>query len=289
MTLLQTIKSSIYSPEFYSTLPEKGLKYSFKYFFTLILTLSFIGTILFSIEIIPKMVDFLDRFSGAASEIFPEDLVITFQENGTVSINQEEPYLIPFPEEFRKDIEFEGVKLENLVVIDTKTPFSHKLPEQYKSFLVMGREEIVAWNGSDQSRVLSLNDIDKVVVVDRAFVSTIAAKFNSFLRWIPVFFVFIMFGFFMAGGSMKLAYLFIGALLVMALARIKKRPIVFKEAYQIGLHAATPAILFGAVWFAFIPVAEQVLFAFTIIFLVTVWVNIFSSKDEKMTNKPKNG
>ena len=85
------------SLDYYKDLPKTDLKFSLKYFFTLGLLAAFVASVGFSIKIIPDVKKITDDFGQQLLNLYPNDFELKI-ENNEWSINQDEPYAIPFPD-----------------------------------------------------------------------------------------------------------------------------------------------------------------------------------------------
>ncbi len=129
MQFFTTIKDSIYSPDFYRTLRAKPLSFSLKYYFSLAAVLALAGTVLMTVQFLPKAQFALTTLAEKVVERFPAELEVTFK-GGVVSTNVKEPYFVKeTPGEadaLRNEVEDAGTH-ENLLVIDTSSPLSLEL------------------------------------------------------------------------------------------------------------------------------------------------------------------
>lgn len=237
MTFWQKLKSSIYDPPFYQKVPSEGVGTALGYFlkFSLLLTLL---SLIFLIK--PLLFDFQREMTGLVQkgvDQYPSDLSLTIK-NGKVSTTSQQPYFIPFPND---GSDFNDEKLRNLVVIDTKNPYS---AGQFATYSAM------AWVSSDTLFVKSNNEIKNIdltkfpdVVIDKSFAQMIAQKISPlFVFFGPVIFVFAGLGLYLLNLS-RLLYLFILALLIFMIARIARLNLSYRGIYKIGLHAMTLAFI----------------------------------------------
>ena len=136
--LLMTVRGSIYNPLFYRELLGKPFSNSFKYYSAFTFLLIIVLTIATSIPLIAGANKFAREFPKKFFEYIPDQLEVTVTK-GIISTNVEEPFSFPIPTMFRDGINKEGIT--NLLIIDTKTPFS---AAQFADF------KTLAWLGSNQ-------------------------------------------------------------------------------------------------------------------------------------------
>ncbi len=266
MLLLSNLKNSIYGPDFYASLIHKKAGSSFKYFFGFILVLSLLATIGFVFFRIPtptttRMTPYVDKLEA----MYPADLVVTIK-NGQASTNSATPTVIDFPSSLLTD-----KSPQHLLVIDTSKTASVELFQTYKTAVLLTRDAVIAMK---QKGDISMYPLSKTpdITIDKALISKGIAKVKSFLPYVlPIIFVAMFIAFFI-GNIFALVGLLITALLIWPLARLLKVRIGYGKAYQIGLHAATLAMILDETLFLAVP-KLQFPFAFTIITLLVVTVN----------------
>jgi hypothetical protein len=223
MQLFQTIKDSIYNPQFYQVLLATPVRSSIKFYFKLAAILSLITAIL---SIPALLVLAKAETYQKIVNTFPQELAVTVA-NGKASTNVTEPYYI-------KNTTGEGP--ENIIVLDTKTDFSVGQFDQYKSAAILKSDSLAVRDESGKVQLIPLNNMGSFTV-DRAMVQTWANKVQSWAKFIiPFLLVCIMVGL-MIVHSFRLVYLFIAALVVWLIATLFKKKITYMKAYQIGLHA----------------------------------------------------
>ena len=87
-----SLTNSVYSPTFYATLPQKTFWSSVWYLTRVTLLIFLIGTLI-ALTLLIKNWDSIDQTVVNALNVYPEDLVLTFQD-GQMTSNQAEPYFI---------------------------------------------------------------------------------------------------------------------------------------------------------------------------------------------------
>src|SRR3989344_1396928 len=229
MNFLNNIKSSLYNPQFYASLKERSLGYSFKYFFFLVTILSFLlafvwGSILaplFSGENLKKLVDY-----------YPVELTVAIK-GGIISSNVTEPYIIKVGSALSKENDH-----VNIVVIDTKNAFSLELFKKYDTSVWIGRDFVVSSKNKNQTE---LNDVSQI--------PDFSLNRERLLHWVDVIDSYhwalslglfaVLFLAFYALFIFQLIWLLIMALFVLLVGKLRKRQLSYKNSYKISLHAAT--------------------------------------------------
>lgn len=277
MKLIEVFKKSVYSPEFYRELQSKPLSFSIKYFYSLVLVFSIILTVLVSAQLIPAGSDFIKRIGPQLLSIYPDDLIITIK-NGEVSVNTHEPLYLILPEaaKWESEDKYATDAPKHLLVIDTQNPAALDNFESY-STLVLATKNKIAAGSPDNLRVITL-DKNVNFTVTKHTVSIFLNKLSGLSGWLSPIIVFGAFVFFTAFFSTKLIYLFLAAILVWLLAKLKKFNLNYKQSYQAALHAFSLSLLIQVLSFLFLP---SVLFLPTVIMLIVVWFNFPKNLPEK--------
>lgn len=238
---MQTVRSSIYNPDFYSKIKHQSLLSALKYFFLLILALAFINTLILSYELAVKIPDQAKKFVAESVKSYPADLEVSI-DDGQVSTNAQEPFFVPMP----NNDEYND--LNNILVIDTKTPFSSTQFGQYKTMLWLTRDSLFYQNREFDTRSLDLSKFDNIKI-DRQFIQTWANKISPWLNLIgPALILAVFIGLFL-GFAFNLIYFLLLALLVFFLSAIFKWGLDYKSAYKTALYASTLAFLLDLVLF----------------------------------------
>lgn len=273
MTLIETIKASIYSPEFYRELRGKRVGFSLKYFYSLVLPLALILTAVFALQVVPKFFSFLHELRPALAEIYPADLVIKIQ-NGQASVNQPQPYFIPLPGFLKNNIG-ESQKAENLLVVDTKTPFSIQQLRDYKALAWLSADSIYFFKDNQGAQVEPLSRFPDGTL-DKELALSLADQAANLSRWVIPFIVLaillFMFLGLIFGVSLNLLYLFLAALLIWLISFIKHDNLGYWGSYRLGIHLMTLGVFFEA--FSLLVRLPQPPFVFTAILLVMAWLNL---------------
>lgn len=276
MNFLKKIKDSIYSPEFYSSVPGSSFGSALGFFVLLILALTIVQSIypvwLFSTEGQKE----IRKFSDKAVSVYPNELEVKIKD-GQVSTNVKEPYVIAIPSEDNAG------ENQNLIVLDTKTPYSAAKFNEYKSLIWVTRDSVfVKGDKNGQTKTFDLSSA-KNFTLNKTVVNSFVAKASPWLKLItPVVIIAILVGIFMLY-FFRLIYLFLLALLVFILLKIIKRPIPYTDSYKVVLYAVTLGFIVEVITI----VAHQQSFPFmlTVITLLVVLFNFLPEQKKVAPSK----
>jgi hypothetical protein len=238
MNFLNKIHRSVYSPEFYSKIAKQSFGSALSYFLILSLLLTIITAAFPIFSFLTGGRNEIQTFANQIKNIYPSELEIKVK-NGNVTTNVEEPYFIPIPSD-DKSASAEG----NLAVIDTKTPFSAKQFNEYRTFVWVTKDTLIMKADEDSAQLRSF-DLSEVsdVTLNKNSVNTFIAKFTPWLNLVyPVVVILILIGVFMLYAS-RLVYLLLLSVLIMLLLKLIKRPLKYADAYKTGLYAMTLGLL----------------------------------------------
>jgi len=266
MNFLDTVKQSIYSPAFYSKVPKTSFSKPFVYFLFLILLLTIIQAIVPAWGLITVGQKQMTMFVKNLANSYPSELEVTI-DHGMVSTNVEEPYVIPLPQDKNRSSE----QPQNLVVIDTKTPFSVTQFNNYNAAAWVTKDAVFTKNSNGQIRTMDLSKISHFVI-NKSLAESLYNKISPWLVLImPLIVVFMLFGIYMVYLA-NLLYLFFLALLIWLLARVIKKELSYGQSYKVGLYAMTLGFIVDIV-FSILRL-HGFPFMFTILTLAVVFANL---------------
>ncbi len=273
---LKLVRDSVYSPEFYKGLPDKRFWFSFKYFYSLVLVLALIVTALISLSAVPETQSFLNRTSEKVLNYYPQELEITIQK-GQASTNVTEPYFLKLPDEFKTNQPDQAANQpENLLVIDTTTPFSVEKFKDYKTLAMLTKDNLVF----AKDREIRIYGLDRFpdMKISKAAVSNFVAKVRPFLKFAGPVVVLGLFLIYLIVFSSELFFLLFIALGIWIILKIRKMRVGYVKGYQIGLHAVTLGMLLEAFQFI-LGFNITIPFLFTILTLLVVVINFGSNRE----------
>lgn len=234
MNFLRNILNSIYSSGFYSKVPQTSLKKALGYFFLLILLLTIVQAATVIKPIFYDTAKNIKQMVDEAVNQYPQELEIEVNK-GQVATNVTEPYFIPFSEGSNR--------FKNLIVIDTKTPYSATQFNVYQSVIWVTKDSIFYKDhNSLQTRSLDVSQLGNFTL-NKQLLNNLVAQFSPWIKFIgPILFVFTILGFFMLY-SFRLIYLLLLALLIWLLSTIFKWSLNYSSSYKVGLYAMTLGFL----------------------------------------------
>ncbi len=278
MNFIKKIGQSIYSPQFYSQIAQKSLGSALGYFFLfcLILTIIQVSILFFTLNFAHFQPTLETEFAKIVS-LYPSELVVTITK-GTVSTNVKEPYVISVPGD---------IAPENIITIDTKTPFSAAQYRDYQTPIWVTKNAIFYTSNNELKTV----DLSKVsdFRLDQATVTTFAGKVTPWLKFVMPVVLFIMFIALYIANIFRLVYLFFLALLIMLATKLMKKSLSYSGAYKVGVYAMTLAFFVDSLAPLFRTV--NIPFLFTLVSLIIVIVNFYSlpatATAKPIASKPK--
>ncbi len=274
MNFLQTIKSSIYNPSFYSDVISGVEHKPFRYYFKLSLLLAVVFAVVLPFKAVPEIKKFIDESKVSIEQGYPKDLEVKI-EKGVATTNAVEPYFVKFPETTAQ-VKTEMPDVENILVIDTKNPFSLEKFQSYKTVALLTADSVVSIEKDGKVTMTPLKTLPNFTVNHENIVKWLEKtdQVKKALNFVVPFMVFL--GLFIAY-VFKLIYLFWGALLVYLVAKIKKINLSYRKSYHVALYAVTLPTLLSVL--SFFTGLKMFTFLPSIILVIAVWVNL---KEEKV-------
>lgn len=244
MGFLKNIRSSFYNPGFYAEIKNQSLGKSLKYFFGLISLLTLINVLILSYELGVKVPREIKDFINQTVNSIPQDLEVII-DNGQVSTNSQEPLFIPFPQ-FEKEIREDS--LNNLLVIDTKTPFSATQFDQYKTLLWLTKDSLFYQNEELDQRSLNLSKFDNIAI-NRNSIEGWVGKINPWLKFVGPGLILVVFTGLYIGFTFNLLYFLFLAVLIFFLSSIFKWGLNYSSSYKVAIYSSTLSFLIDLVLF----------------------------------------
>ena len=279
MKFIEEVRSSIYDPAYYRGIPSEPLGSSFRFFYSFAAVVALLETIFLSFTVLPAAWSFVRGIGPKALEYYPSELVVTLK-NGNVATNVPEPYFVKFPEELKNFYgQQNSQKPDNLIVIDTGTPFTIDEFKNYKTAVLLVNNSLVY--GNDQKLTVQSFGRFPDVKIDKSKVASFVAKFQPYLTVFAALVPLFIFIVFIVALSANLLYFIFLALLVWLIAKIKKLPVGYKKSYQLCLHLAIVPILIDYLWS--LVSGPHIPFLFTIAFVIVALVNLRSAPNDTST------
>lgn len=232
MNFFKTIVNSFYSPKFYPSILKKSFKASLGYFLLLAVFLTIIRLTTLITPLFISAPKIIQEFAGNITACYPKDLEVNIR-NGQASVSASEPYFIKSCQEDNS---------QNLVVIDTKTPFSQTQFDNYKVLAWVTKDSVIFRKNDVETRTYSLakmNDFTLNKTVLDSFINTL----TPYLKFVgPVLLFLSLIGVYLSY-TLRLIYLLLLSSLIWLLSRLFKHNLDYFQAYKIGLHAITLGLI----------------------------------------------
>lgn len=278
MNFFRQLAAAVSSPDLYLERIRQPLGKSVRFFFKLVLLLTLISCIPAAISFFSSSANIgykLNQTVHSVADQYPDELEVTIKD-GKVTTNTEEPYFIKLPKNNQ-----DGQQPQNLIVIDTKTPFSAEKLAEYDSVAWLAKDTLVVSGGrssgrTSEIRALPLTNI-KDLKINQKVVTEFIDKYSPWLKLvIPVFIIFGLLAIFLFHLA-KLLYLLFVALVIMLAVKLLGAKLNYSQSYRVAILAAAPVFILQTVWrdglHLFWPV-----FATTLLSLVFAMLNLSKVK-----------
>lgn len=229
------LQNSLRSINYYKEIVQENISFSLKYFAVLALIISVATTAAIAAPIAPKINTDINNFLDNTAKSFPQDLVITLKE-GKLSLNREEPYLIPLENIFTDNSD-EELQFKNLIVVDPKGTVEDL--NKYQTIILVNETNVItrAENGEIQSNTLQ-------GIPDREFTQSNVAEIANSVKpitnlLIGLFIVVLFAGVLVYNFIFRLVYLVVPTLFFMIAGYFRGLKIKFAGYYQLAIHAMT--------------------------------------------------
>jgi len=279
-TFFKIFWRSLTDISYYKDIAKAKFSFSLKYLYIFLFFVALARGIVFASSlsfIIPEIPQFIENAKDAARELYPAELVLTF-EDGKLSTNVEEPYYIEIPSQFRDGVDAD--EPVSLAVIDTSASVEDL--SQYETVFLITETALVApdddTRGVGGYRVIPFDDFgdDSEAlsgVFDRNIYIQVVDQLLPYLDNLPSIVYGLIVGallvwpFFAGAVSLvgSMIYLLFMTVVVLIFAKIVKRDLEYGKLYQLGMHGATLPILITTVLAGF---SIYVPLLYTLIFLV---------------------
>ena len=271
MRFVARLVASVYSPPFYAAMPARPGGQALLYYLLLVLVLTLVYSLASVLPVALELHAAGPKLLDQAVSAYPDQLQVRI-DNGRVSTNVPEPYVISAG----------GTDSpRNLLVIDTKTPFSVAQFDRYDTVMWLTSDSLVVQDQNPQLRTIDLSQIPQARL-DKAFVLDIASQIRPWLALIgPTIFLLGLFSVYVVY-LMRLLYLVVFALVIWLAARLLKHGWSYGVAYKAGLYAMTLPLIWGTLvgltsgYTGF----DGFPFMFSLLTLAVVVVNLWSAREQ---------
>jgi hypothetical protein len=276
--IFETFKKTVYNPLFYQNSGTTPLSDIARFYVKLSLILSVVMTLALGALLIPQGVTFMrERAPEMVKNYFPADLVIHI-EKGEASVNVSEPYVVVAKDGAQSVLKEQG--LENMLVIDTKHDFDKNKFEEYKTFALLTKTEIVTQSDRGQITIQDLRPLPTVTINQEWLLSWVE-KVRGSLGYIVLVGLIGTFVAILLGYLKYFIVLFLFALVPLFIAYLKKISLSYANAYKMSLYAIVPALVlktFINIWGVF---SMPAYFTF-LVFMLVIAVNMREVEQPKL-------
>lgn len=252
MKFIQTIKQSLYSPEFYRSQQNVSFGTPFKYFLKLVTIQALIMTFVLALFVFPIISKVISKEgTDFILSYYPADLELTLK-GGQLSTNVQEPFMVPMPQGWIMDNDNDKVngvpanKLPtNLAVIDTKAVSALDSLAKYDTLILLTKDALISTDNEGETVIQSFKDFP-AGTFSRQTLVWFVDMLRPFLKYlIPLAFLALMIGLFVASSIAHMIQLLFVALIIWTVSLIRKTGITYGQAYNMSLYGVTAAIILG--------------------------------------------
>lgn len=276
------LSKTVYSPETYAEVVAKptGKMVAFFLKFALILLLiSVVASISSFIKAGESITGKLPTTIDTALDVIPSTLQVHIVD-GKVSTNAKEPVYI------KASSSNSNKQFQNLVVIDTKTPFTAEQFQNYHTVAWLTKDSVIYYSQYDASpgaspqasniQVAPLTDV-KNVTLSKAYLQSLVNKYKPWLRFLlPLLGILGLIGLYLFHAG-KLIYLFFPALVLLLGAKLMKVNIRYRQAYRVAIFASVPVFVLQTI-FRDVVHTPWPTFTTTALILIVALVNLGKAK-----------
>jgi len=266
----EIFKKSLSSISLYREAREAPLRNGIRYYVKAILVLSLFATLAFGVFSVPQGVRFMrEEAVLIIQEKYPAGLEVTIK-NGEASTNSVAPSFIQGEKKTLSAL-FQDDAIENILVIDTGREYDKEVFDDYHTFALLAKHNIVIRGTEERVTVQSLRRIPEMTITGTSLV-TFVEKLNNSLALFIILSLFIVFVLLFVGYLVYLVPLALFALIPFFLAWMKNIPLTYRGAYKMSVYAVVPGLvlktLFNVGGIFFVPAYFSLLIFMLVIFLV---------------------
>lgn len=283
MNIFEQIKNSIYSKVYYKeTVLTESVNQSIKYLAKVSLLIATLGVVIMTC-FIPTTFNHVKSLMTSSISYYPEDLTISINQ-GVASINRPEPYFIKVPATFLNPQNPAAVKISNLLTINTAEPFNIDKFKEYGTVILLTQKELISVDNSGSIKITSIAKFPNVIITK----DWLRDKEVYLVKMLPIIAVLVLILAFILLFIVQflgiLITLFLYALLVWALLKIRGQEVTYKKSYQVAVHASTLILLVNLIGLFVAPINNfllKILILILIIYLNFDKVSTLTSIEEK--------
>ncbi|MCK9345179.1 MAG: DUF1189 domain-containing protein [Candidatus Pacebacteria bacterium] len=237
-TIFETFKKSIYNPAFYQEAANAPLGEIVKYYVKAISVLTVFLVVVISIFLIPQGISFVkERAPYLVKAYYPQELSVHV-EDGIASANVPMPYIVSLKSLSKATT---TGAIENMLVINTSEDFDKNKFEEYKTFALLTKNDLVTRDNGGAITIQSLKPMP-TTTIDQSVLLGWVATTQDYLWKIATFVFVASLLLVFSGYIMYLIPLLIFALIPKFVAYIKRTELSYASAYKMSLYAIVPAL-----------------------------------------------
>ena len=249
-TFSYVLVHSLTSPAYYADILKVPFSFSFKFFLFFFFLYSLISAGILTTKLYPILQKITALIPTTISESYPPDLEIKIT-NGSVTVNQPEPYLYPMDRfnkilnKFQENILGANTSdLDNLLVIDTQATSADF--ELYHTYALLTQKQLIYINDNGNTEIVSLSQITNFTL-NQAEVNKVVAALKPYLNYLtPITLVIVLIAMLYSIPISHLFYLCFFALIAWIISRVVRLPLRYKQSFQMSLHLIIlPTLLLG--------------------------------------------
>lgn len=251
--IFKILKDSTYNPLFYSTITSTPSKQVFRDYFKVTTLLSVFMTLAFGVLLVPQGISFLKESAPLlVKQYYPPELVIRL-DKGEASTDVPMPYFVSI----KDATPAKNRLIENMLVVDTVGPFDKKKFNEYKTYVLLTKTDIVTEDDMGNITMKSLSTLPSGVVSQDALLSWVDKILGASIYIVPIALI-LVFILFSLGYAIYLIPLLFFALITFLISWVKKSPtLTYRNAYKISMYAIIPGLVLKSILnlfgFLFVP------------------------------------
>jgi hypothetical protein len=234
--------------------------------------MSILSVAVFSVTFFPQINTFLSTLGEKILKQYPSELEIVITK-GKTSASVPQPYFIQMPKEWRSNEHSKPNDIENMLVIDTKDPFSVETFKGYKTACLLNQTSFTCYDNNNSMKIVQI-PADLNLTVNKTDVKSFIGKAEPYLKFVlPILFTLLLIVFFFIYAG-YLLYLIFGAFVIWLVSKIRKIEMTYKKSYRLGIHLMTAPIILMPILNLIPGSPLSVPFLFTIILIGMSVINL---------------
>ena len=247
-TMAQKVKAALHvyvksltSVKYYKEIIKTDLKFSLKYYVVLAVLFTLVNSLFSTVQVLPKIQKGINDAIEYALDLYEDDLVITIRD-GELSVNKEEPYIIPFVGAMENS---SNKAAENLIVFDSVAGLDD-IKDTYDTLILVNGTNILV-QSSSKIKVIPIKEFPDTTFTKADFVAAIN-QVRSLTKFVPyiagIVLVVAMLVYYL---GFRLLYLVFVAATLWMIGAVRKMGLPYSKYYKIALHTMSLPLTVGLV------------------------------------------